>query len=136
MILIPFSSRDYVAAGYASMFFNHPPSSLAGRIMGLNELRPTLTDIGKVMHRKAGAAPLVAHETAEDAAAKAKAGRLDALVRKKMGDGTHGVGDDIWEVEGYRKKTLEDFVLGDALDDPKYIPYDGEVRHFLDGYFQ
>ena len=45
MILIPFSSRDYVAAGYASMFFNHPPSSLAGRITGLNELRPTLSDI-------------------------------------------------------------------------------------------
>ena len=136
MVLILFSSRDYVAAGYASMFFNHPPSSLAGRIIGLNELRPTLSDIGKAMHRKAGAAPLVVYETVENAAAKAEAGRLDALVRKKMGDGTHGVGDDIWEVEGYRKKTLEDFVLGDALDDPKYIPYDDEVRHFLDEYFQ
>ena len=68
------------------MFFNHPPSSFAGRIIGLNELRPTLSDIGKAMHRKAGAAPLVVYETVENAAAKAEAGRLDALVRKKMGD--------------------------------------------------
>jgi len=34
------------------------------------------------------------------------------------------------------KKTLGDFILGDALDDPKYISYDDEVRHFLEGYFQ
>lgn len=118
------------------MFFNHPASSLAGRVIGLNELRPTMSDIEQVMRQKAGAAPLVAYDTVENAATKAKAGSLDALVRKKMGDGTHGVGDDIWDVESYQKKTLEDFILGDALDDPKYIPYDDEVRHFLDSYFQ
>lgn len=118
------------------MFLNHPASSLAGRLIGLNELCPTINDIGQLMHQKAGRAPLIAYDTVENAAAKAEAGSLDALVRKKMGDGTHGVGDDIWEVEGYQKKTLEDFFLGEALDDPKYIPYDDEVRHFLDSYFQ
>ncbi|KAM0723663.1 hypothetical protein Q7P37_000651 [Cladosporium fusiforme] len=129
-------SLDYIAAGYVSIFFGHPTSSLAGRLIGLNELRPTMGDIEEMMQRKAGQPPRVAHDTVENAKVQAKAGRLDALVRKKMGDGSHGVGDDIWEVEGYQKKTLEDFILGDSLDNPRYIEPDEDTRHFLDPYFQ
>lgn len=117
------------------MFFTHPISSLSGRLIGLNELHPTMGDIENVMRQKAGGSPRVAYDTVANATLQAKAGRLDALVRKKMGDGSHGVGTDIWEVEGFQKKTLEDFVLGEALENPKYIEADEDTRHFLDGYF-
>lgn len=117
------------------MFFDNPISSLAGRLIGLNELHPTMGDIERMLHQKHGTPPGVAYDTVENAALQAKAGRLDALVRKKMGDGSHGVGDDIWEVEGYRKKTLEDFILGDGLEGSKYIEPSDDTRHFLDGYF-
>lgn len=79
--------------------------------------------------------PRVAFDSVQNAADLAKADRLDALVRKKMGDGTHNVGQDIWEVEGYRKRTLDDFISGDALEDPMYIRTDEKTRHFLDQYF-
>lgn len=129
------SSLDYAAAAYADMFFNHSPSTFAARLVGLNELHPTMGEIEEMMHRKSGNAPQVAHDTVENAASQAKAGKLDGLVRKKMGDGTHGVGNDIWEVEGYQKKTLEDFILGDGLAGPKYNEPDEGTRHFLDAYF-
>lgn len=129
------SSLDYIAAGYVSMFFRHPISSLTGRLIGLNELSPTGGEIEDMMRQKSGELPLVAYDTVENAKLQAKAGRLDALVRKKMGDGSHGVGDDIWEVEGYQKKTLKDLILGDGLEDPKYIEPSDDTRHFLDSFF-
>jgi hypothetical protein len=132
----PSSSLDYIAAGYVSMFFKHPTSSLAGRLIGLNELAPTGGEIEDMMRQKSGEPPRVAYDTVENAISQAKAGRLDALVRKKMGDGSHGVGDDIWEVEGYRKKTLRDLVLGDGLEDPRYIEPSDDTRHFLDSFFK
>ncbi|THY12958.1 hypothetical protein D6D02_04942, partial [Aureobasidium pullulans] len=128
-------SRDYVAAGYASLFSQCSVSSLAGRTIGFNELHPTTGDIEVALHKKAGVPPRVAFDSVQNAADLAKADRLDALVRKKMGDGTHNVGQDIWEIEGYRKRTLDDFISGDALEDPKYIKTDEKTRHFLDHYF-
>ena len=117
------------------MFFKHPVSSLAGRLIGLNELSPTGGEIEDMMRQKSGQSPRVAYDTADNAKSQAKAGRLDALVRKKMGDGSHGVGDDIWEVEGYQKKTLEDLILGDGLEDPRYIEPSDDTLHFLDSFF-
>ncbi|GAB7324224.1 hypothetical protein MBLNU13_g07581t2 [Cladosporium sp. NU13] len=128
-------SLDYIAAGYVSMFFKHPISSLVGRLIGLNELSPTGGEIEDMMRQKSGESPRVAYDTVENAKQQAKAGRLDALVRKKMGDGSHGVGDDLWEVEGYQKKTLEDLILGNGLEDPKYIEPSDDTRHFLDSFF-
>ncbi|THW84124.1 hypothetical protein D6D18_07907 [Aureobasidium pullulans] len=128
-------SRDYVAAGYASLFSQCSVSSLAGRTIGFNELHPTTGDIEVALHKKAGVPPRVAFDSVQNAADLTKADRLDALVRKKIGDGTHNVGQDIWEIEGYRKRTLDDFISGDALEDPKYIKTDEKTRHFLDHYF-
>ena len=101
----------------------------------MNELHPTTWDIESALHKKAGVPPRVAFDSVQNATDLAKADRLDALVRKKMGDGTHNVGQDIWEVEGYRKRTLDDFISGEALEDPKYIKADEKTRHFLDHYF-
>ncbi|KAI5275047.1 hypothetical protein E4T47_01868 [Aureobasidium subglaciale] len=128
-------SRDYVAAGYASIFTQSTIPFLSDRTIGLNELHPTTADIEAAMHKKSGVPPSTAFDSLKNAAELAKQDRLDALVRKKMGDGTHNVGNDIWEVEGYEKKTLEDFIIGDALDDPPYIKGDEQTRQFLDEYF-
>jgi len=87
------------------------------------------------MHKKAGTPPKVAFDSVQSATELAKTDRLDALVRKKIGDGSHNVGHDIWEVQGFEKRTLDDFILGDALDDPKYIQSSEQTRHFLDEYF-
>lgn len=129
------STRDYVAAGYASIFVEADPSSLAGRVIGLNELHPTTGEIEKTMQKKIGAPPQVAFDSVQNAAKLAQSDRLDALVRKKMGDGSHNVGKDIWEVKGYQKKTLDDLLLRDGLETPKYIQADEQTRHFLDEYF-
>jgi hypothetical protein len=118
------------------MFLKHPISSLAGRLIGLNELSPTGGEIEDMMRQKSEEPPRVAYDTVENTISQAKAGRLDALVRKKMGDGSHGVGDDIWEVEGYQKKILEDFILGDGLEVPRYIEPSDDTRHFLDSFFK
>jgi hypothetical protein len=88
------------------------------------------------MRQKSGEPPRVAYDTVENAISQAKAGMLDALVRKKMGDGSHGVGDDIWEVDGYQKKTLEDLILGDGLEVPRYIEPSDDTLHFLDSFFE
>ena len=129
------SSLDYVAAGYSSLFRENTPPQLAGRTIGLVELRATTRDIEEAMREKIGRSPQVAYDTTQNAERQALAGRLDALVRKKMGDGSHNVGDDIWEVKGYSKKTLDQFISGEALETPSYIEPDEETSRFLDPYF-
>jgi hypothetical protein len=39
------------------------------------------------------------------------------------------------KVKGFEKRIFDDFILGDALDDPKYIQSSEQTRHFLDEYF-
>jgi hypothetical protein len=100
-------------------FFDHPTSSFAGRLIGLNELHPTMDDIEVTMSQKARKLPRVAYDTVRNAARQFKAGRLNTVVRNKMGDGSLGVGDDIWEVEGHKKKTLDVLMHGNSLEDPR-----------------
>lgn len=88
------------------------------------------------MQQRAGKPPKMGYETVANMFSKAKAGHLDALVRKKMGDGTHNVGTDIWEVQGYSKKSLEDFIVHGVLDEEKYVPQSEDTFHHLDSYFE
>lgn len=128
-------SLDYVATGFASVFSQATPSELAGRTIGLNEIRPTTLDIEQALARYAGQAPQVAEETVEEMTRQSEEeGRLDALVRKKMGDGTHGVGDDVWEF-GYPKKTLDELIRESVVDEDPYVPPKEDSVHFLDKYF-
>ena len=63
-------------------------------------------------------------------------GDLAALVRKKMGDGTHGVGTDIWDVPGYPKATARDLIVNGSLDEEQpYIQPSEDTMHYLDIYF-
>ena len=129
-------SRDYVAAGFAAIFSTSTPAQLAGRLIGLNELRPTTWEIEQAMYDHTGRKPEVAEESIENMTQQAAQGRLDALVRKKMGDGTHHVGQDIWDVDGFPKRSLADFINGSPLDKPPYAPQSEGTLHFLDEYFE
>lgn len=132
------SSLDYVAAGITSLLFENSPAQLANRLIGLNELRATTLDIERAMAAHAGRAPQVADETVENMTKQAEAGRLDALVRKKMGDGTHSAVRDLSQVYefGHPKMSLEDLICRSPLDDPPYCPPNEDTLHFLDKYFE
>ena len=132
------SSLDYVAAGITSLFSEHNPAELANRLIGLNELRPTTFDIEHAMAAHAGRKPQVAEESVENMTKQAEAGRLDALVRKKMGDGTHSAVRELSEVYefGHPKLTLEELIRRSPLDDPPHCPPNEDMLHFLDKYFQ
>lgn len=53
-----------------------------------------MDDIEVTMSQKARKLPRVAYDTVRNAARQFKAGRLNTVVRNKMGDGSLGVGDD------------------------------------------
>ncbi|KAK3711903.1 hypothetical protein LTR37_009421 [Vermiconidia calcicola] len=131
-------TRDYVAAGFVSIFSQASPSELAGRLIGLNELRPTTLEIEQAMAKQSGRQPQVFDETVENMVREAQQGRLDALVRKKMGDGSHTAVrsmDEIWQFES-PKMSLEELIRRSPIDDPLYIAQSDDTLHFLDKYFQ
>ena len=69
---------------------------------------------------------------------QAEAGRLDALVRKKMGDGTHSAvrsEEEVWHLD-HPKKTLDELIRRSFVDEDPYIPQTEDSLHFLDRYFQ
>lgn len=130
------SSRKYVAAGYASIFVHHLPSSLSGRTIGLNELNPTGSDIAAAMEEHHKKPTKIARDSIENMRSQATKGDLAALVRKKMGDGTHGVGTDLWDVTGYAKSNVRDLIVGGRLDEEHpYIKPSEDTLHYLDQYF-
>jgi hypothetical protein len=55
------SSTANLPPGCVSMFFDHPISSFAGRLIGLNELHPTTDDIEVMMGQRARKPPRVAY---------------------------------------------------------------------------
>ncbi|KAF7946972.1 uncharacterized protein EAE97_004221 [Botrytis byssoidea] len=129
-------SRKYVAAGYASIFVYNSPTSLSGRTIGLNELHPTGAEIAAAMEERAGRPPQTAEESIENMRLQALEGNLAALVRKKMGEGTHDVGSDIWDVAGYPKTTIRELIVDGKLDEEQsYIQPSEDTLHLLDKYF-
>lgn len=130
------SSRNYVAAGYVSIFVYSPSSSLIGRTIGLNELHPTGKEIAAAMEEYHGKPPHVAHDSIENMRVQAMKGDLAALVRKKMGDGTHGVGTDVWDVPEYPKTSIRELVVQGKLDEEQqYIQPSEDTTHYLDQHF-
>ncbi|KAF7887345.1 hypothetical protein EAF00_009639 [Botryotinia globosa] len=110
-------SRKYVAAAYVSIFAYNSPSGLSGRTTGLNELHPTGAEIAAAMEELAGRPPQTAEESIENMRLQSLEGNLAALVRKKMGEGTHDVGSDIWDVAGYPKATIRELIVDGKLDE-------------------
>ncbi|KAI0423940.1 NAD(P)-binding protein [Xylaria sp. FL1042] len=139
---LSFCTRSYVAAGYASIFAKTPPSQLAGRDIGLVEFKATGDEIAAVLKEKHGAEPQkFVHSLAKvDAEIEAcvKSGNPTALswyCRRAWGAGdiVKGIGEDIWEVDGYEKATLRGLVLEGKLEPYKEIP--AQVKQAFDAAF-
>lgn len=123
------------------MFAFTPPSELKGRTIGLNEFTATGQQILDVMKLNtiAAARPQVAEVDVRDADDAIEGGHpmaLAYLVRKKWGEGTHNVGQDLFDVPHYEKASLESFIEQGAGE----YAYDSflknvDCKRFLDSYF-
>ncbi|KAI1347686.1 NAD(P)-binding protein [Xylaria sp. FL0043] len=128
---LSFCTRNYVAAGYASIFAQTPPSQLAGRAIALSEFKATGAEIASVLREKHGVEPQKFIHSLDkvdaEIEARVRSGNPTALswyVRKAwgVGDAVKGLGEDIWEVEGYEKATLRGLLLEGKLEPYKEVP--------------
>jgi hypothetical protein len=98
---------------------------LQNRAIGLSELKPTGSDIALALEKKHGAAPQIFTHSLEKVNDEVE-GRLAAGVplalasynRRVWGSGqlVGMVGDDIWEVQGYPKATLEELLIQGKME--------------------
>ncbi|KAI1370419.1 NmrA-like family protein [Hypoxylon crocopeplum] len=124
-------TRKYVAAAYASIFATTPPAQLAGRDIGISEVKATGNEIAAALKKKHGVEPQVFRHSLEKVSNEietcmASGSFLSAVWcwRKcwGLGDSAKGVGEDIWEVEGYEKVTIDGLLVEGKLEPYKDIP--------------
>jgi len=117
------SSMAYVVAGFKSMLVTTPPSQLANRSIGLVELAPTAKEVIAALERRNGSPPKVTYVPAEDIIAEQDAvlanvdstpelqyAQLVSAVKRKVAENVLGVGEDIWEVAGWKRMTVDELV--------------------------
>jgi hypothetical protein len=122
------STREYVAASIASLLSTRSLSELADRSIGLTELSPTGTQIQEALEKRHGSQPKIAHVTEEESIKKIQEGHplaLMDLVKLKWSSGEHSVGDNVFELEGYQKATLDDLIVDRKLGEYRevHVPY-------------
>ena len=129
--LIPCSTKDYVAAAYVDIFTTRPIHTIQNRTITLSELAPTGMEIAAIMKEKNGRDPSIAtrsleeiNQRIEDSLSKESNLAVPAYCRKMWGTGDmmKMLPDDLWEVEGYRKASLEDLVIGGKLESYRTLP--------------
>ncbi|KAI1125135.1 NAD(P)-binding protein [Nemania abortiva] len=137
-----YCTRNYVAAGYASIFARTPPSQLEGRAIRLSELKATGNEIAAVLKEKHGADPQKFVHSIEKADAEIEhciknniPTALSWDCRKAWGTGyiEKGMGKDFWEVEGYKKATLRELLLEGKLEPYKDVP--PQIKQLFDAAF-
>lgn len=125
------STRDYVAAAYASIFARTPPAQVQGRAIGLSELQATGNEVASALKRKHGADPQIFAHSLEKVEKEVHACiergiplSLPWWCRKAWGNGTStkGIDQDTWEVEGYQKATLEGLLVDGKLKPYRFLP--------------
>ncbi|GFZ46821.1 hypothetical protein JCM24511_04041 [Saitozyma sp. JCM 24511] len=131
-------TRPYVAAAYASLFANAPPSEVAGRSLLLTELRPTGAEIAMALEAKHGVAPAIARTPLAAMAPLISSGSpvaLSALVRRMWAEGVHGrwEGVEAYDIPGARKRNIYDLIVEGELDNYRPVPFDKAT--FLDREF-
>ncbi|KAI1178768.1 NAD(P)-binding protein [Nemania sp. FL0916] len=138
-----FCTREYVAAAYASIFATTPLAQLQGRAIGISEFRATGNEIASILRQKHGVEPQKFVHSLQRVNAEIdhciKNGMPTALswyCRKAwaIGDIVKGLGDGIWEVDGYKKATLAELLLEGKLEPYKEIP--SQVKQLFDSAFQ
>ncbi|KAI0465551.1 NAD(P)-binding protein [Xylaria cf. heliscus] len=140
---LPLCTRNYVAAAYASIFAKTPPSQLQGRAIGISELKATGNEIAAALREKHGAEPQKIIHSLEKVDAEIDRGiqngiptALSWYCRKAwgVGDIVKGMGEDMWEMEGYQKATLRELLVEGKLERYKDIP--PQVAQLFDAAFQ
>jgi len=126
------STRNYVAAGYASIFASTPIAQLQNHVICLSELQPTGEDIAAAMGKKYGAPPAITVESLEDVTESFNAalehGKILALAMYLRIAWAAGwevrsmEGLEMWNVPGYRKVTLEELIVDGKLERYKELP--------------
>ncbi|OJZ86344.1 hypothetical protein ASPFODRAFT_716291 [Aspergillus luchuensis CBS 106.47] len=124
-------TKNYVAAAYVDIFTTRPIHTIQNRTITLSELAPTGMEIAAIMREKNGRDPSIVtrsleeiNQRIEDSLSKESNLAVPAYCRKMWGTGEmmKMLPDDLWEVEGYRKATLEDLVIGGKLDSYRVLP--------------
>jgi len=123
-----------VAASIASLLTTQPISQLANRSIGLTELTPTGDDIQRSLAERYGSEPKIARATEETSIQKIQDQHplaLMDLVKLKWSRGQHSVGEDVYEISGYKKATLHDLIVDDKLGEYREVA----VPYTLDEFF-
>lgn len=141
ILLLESSSRDYVAAAYASIFPKTPITNLANRTFGISEIQVSGSEIAKALEEKHGSAPTVYRQSLDE---------IEAQIRKCLDDGSsfaavwyyrwmwgsglqvESIGEEIWDVEGYEKRDLGNLIRGEEF---VYKDIPEQVVAALDGTF-
>ena len=120
-----------MASAYASIFAKTPVDEIKNRAIGLSELIVTGSDIFQALHRKHNSPPKVFRQSLdqvdEEVSTRLSKGDRVAIVfvyRRPWGSGTQIdlVGNDIWEVEGYKKATLDELLVEGKMEPYKDFP--------------
>lgn len=115
------STREYIAAAYASIFAKTPIADLRDRVIGLSELRLTGAEIAKSLELKHGSPPQIFRQSLAEVGRqfdKSVTGGLPLGIpyycRHLWGAGGYvkAIGSDIWPMDGYRQKTLDELLNG------------------------
>ncbi|KAK4065441.1 hypothetical protein J3E69DRAFT_112903 [Trichoderma sp. SZMC 28015] len=124
-------SRQYVAAAYAAIFAKTPISQLQNRSIGLSEFIVTGSEVAAALERKHGTPPQIFRPSVEQVSkeieARLQKGDISAIplgYRLAWATGKHLelVGNDIWDVQGYPKTTLEKVVVEGDVEPYKAFP--------------
>ncbi|OTB01757.1 hypothetical protein M426DRAFT_14212 [Hypoxylon sp. CI-4A] len=139
---LTFCTRNYVAAAYASIFARTPPAQLAGRSIGISEFKATGDEIATALKKKHGVEPQIIRHSLEKVNNEVETCiengvplSLPWYCRKgwATGDLAKGIGEDIWEVEGYKKASLEELLVDGKLEAYHELP--PQVKQLFDSMF-
>ncbi|KAI1370131.1 hypothetical protein F4677DRAFT_439185 [Hypoxylon crocopeplum] len=118
-------TRAYVATAYASIFTRTPISEIQNRDIALMEVVPTGKEIAVALQKRHGRPCQIIRHSIDKVETEIEAG-LDSgspftlawYCRKIWATGKQKamVGEDIWEVDGYQKASLESLIVGGELD--------------------
>ncbi|CAI6043957.1 unnamed protein product [Clonostachys chloroleuca] len=124
-------TKDYVAAAFVDIFAARPISTIQNRTITLSELTPTGLEIAAVMKKKHGSDPTTETRSLEDVnrtiegyISNGSNLAVPSYCRKIWGTGEmiKMLPDELWEVEGYKKATLEDIILEGECGNYRALP--------------